>query len=111
MRHPLKRAGNSRKFLHMIVPRCEVAVADGPVAAMTVPRVSFEVQITQSVRLSRPHDGLPAEVEAARPLKWRTLRCRIWEFPLGRPKSAGGLRQRIAGTSRVGGEFVLGYAV
>ena len=69
-------AAHADETLHVVVPRRELLVADGPVHGDTFFRVRLEVHRTPAVRLPTPHDGTAADVIAAHPGERLASRCR-----------------------------------
>ena len=50
------RSGNPRKPLHIIIPRLEISVANGPIYTMAIFFVGGEVDLRHPIALARPHD-------------------------------------------------------
>ena len=69
LRQVLSLAADASELFNVVVPRCDLVVADRPVDADTFLHVRFEVQITPPIGLPRPHDRAPTHVAAANPMK------------------------------------------
>ena len=66
---PQVLAAHANVTLHVIVPRLDVLVADGPVNGDALPCVGAEVQFAPTVAVLAPGDGAPTDVVAPYPVK------------------------------------------
>src|SRR5579871_3774833 len=69
LRKPLGLSADSRKFLHVVVPRCDIRVTNRPIYGNPVSQIGFEIQIAPAVALATPHDRFAADLTPANPGK------------------------------------------
>ena len=69
LRQAERFARDPDELLHVVVPRRDIGVADGPVDAEPVARVRREVEVAPAVHLPTPHDGLAAHLAAPDPVE------------------------------------------
>src|SRR3990172_1700549 len=67
LRQPFGLPAHADEALHVVVPRRDVRVANGPIDANLLPGVGLEVQAAPTVNLATPHDRTPASLAAADP--------------------------------------------
>src|SRR5215475_2201570 len=69
---------NPDKFLYIIVPWCNIVVADRPVHPMAITCICFKIQIAQSITLPAPCQRSPSNLVTPDPVKWCFLD--VWLF-------------------------------
>ena len=70
MREPFGLAADAYEILDIVVPPCDILIANGPVNAHVLPQVRFEVQITPAIGLPAPYDRPTANLSSADPQEW-----------------------------------------
>src|SRR5690606_28714897 len=65
LRQPFARAGDAREALDVVVPRCEIRVANRPVRADAVARVRLEIEVAQAIALPAPEQRAAADLVRA----------------------------------------------
>ncbi len=70
LRQPFRLAADARERFHVVVPRRDVRVPNGPVNRDAILQVGFKIQIAPAVALPAPGYGFPAHLPAANPRKF-----------------------------------------
>src|SRR5262249_50839583 len=69
LRQALSLAADAGEFLHVVVPRRDIGIANRPIHRDAVFEVGCKVQIAPAIALAAPRDGLAADLAPANPRK------------------------------------------
>ena len=69
LRQPVFVARNTRKPLHVAVPRSNIFVTNGPFYRKTIAGGAFKIKLRPALRLPRPHQRLAAHLVAPNPVE------------------------------------------
>jgi hypothetical protein len=104
---PLGRAAHTDEPLDVVVPRCDVAIADRPVHADAFDDVRLEVDVAPAVAVTSPGERATSDLVAAQPLE--RLRLDVGAVVLVRPERGVRLvREARAAQHRVLGDQAAG---
>src|SRR5207245_2788697 len=96
LRQPFGLAAHSDEVLHVVIPRSDVLVADGPINGDPFARIGLKIQVAPAIALPAPHDGPAAHVPAANPQEGLVRRRRVGVFLVVYEELARPFVQRVA---------------
>src|SRR3984957_14789915 len=80
MRQAQSLARNADEVFHILVPRSDIGIADGPINSDSLAQICFEVEIAPTISLPAPHNGAASDLPPANPAKRLVRRSRIRIF-------------------------------
>ena len=94
LRESVTVSGNARDFFHMRIPWRKIGIADGPVGAVSVGQIRFEIELCPALHHACPEQGFSADLIAADPIE--RLGLLIGMFPILHEKMLGGFAEGVA---------------